>query len=151
MTELTRRAMIGGAAGVGVATVLSGCSKKSDTSSSGSTASAAPTTEPTAGATGGTGTTTALAKTSDIPVGGGKIIADQKIVITQPAAGEIKAFTAVCTHQGCTVGTVENGLIKCPCHGSMFKIADGSVAGGPAPAPLAAIPVTVTNGDITKA
>jgi Rieske Fe-S protein len=92
-----------------------------------------------------------LAKTSDIPVGGGKIIADDKIVITQPVAGEIKAFTAICTHMACVVGSVENGLIKCPCHGSEFKIADGSVAKGPAPAPLTAIPVTVNNGDITKA
>ncbi|MDQ1654437.1 MAG: hypothetical protein QOI35_3637 [Cryptosporangiaceae bacterium] len=149
MTELTRRAMIGSAAGVGIATALAGCSKKSDTSSSsGSTASTAPTTGAASPAPGGAA---ALAKTSDIPVGGGKILTADKIVITQPTAGQIKAFTAVCTHQGCVVGTIENGLIKCPCHGSEYKIADGSVAKGPAPAALAAIPVTVTGGEITKA
>jgi Rieske Fe-S protein len=141
--------MIGGAASVGIATALAGCSKKSDTSSSSSGSSAS--TAPTTGATSAPGTAGALAKTSDIPVGGGKILTADKIVITQPTAGQIKAFTAVCTHQGCVVGTIENGLIKCPCHGSEYKIADGSVAKGPAPAPLAAIPVTVSNGEITKA
>lgn len=77
-----------------------------------------------------------LAKTSEIPVGGGKIFKDEKVVVTQPAKGEFKAFSAICTHQGCTVSTVADGTIDCPCHGSKYRIADGSVAGGPAPKPL---------------
>jgi Rieske Fe-S protein len=68
-----------------------------------------------------------LAKTSDIPVGGGKIFKAEKVVVTQPKAGEFRAFSAICTHQGCPVGSVSGGTINCPCHGSKFKIADASV------------------------
>ncbi|WP_254715349.1 Rieske (2Fe-2S) protein [Actinomadura sp. NAK00032] len=89
-----------------------------------------------------------IAKAADVPVGGGKIYGDEKIVVTQPAQGTFKAFTAVCTHQGCTVGSVKQGLINCPCHGSEFKITDGSVAKGPADEPLREYPVQVKNGGI---
>ncbi|MFJ9630232.1 Rieske (2Fe-2S) protein [Streptomyces sp. NPDC101175] len=92
-----------------------------------------------------------LVKTSDIPVGGGKILKDQKVVVTQPKKGEFKAFSAICTHQGCTVNAVANGTIDCPCHGSKFDIADGSVAGGPAPKPLPAEPITVEGNSIRLA
>jgi len=89
-----------------------------------------------------------LAKVADIPVGGGKVFEDQGIVVTQPEAGTIKAFSATCTHQGCTVASVSNGTINCPCHGSKFKVADGSVANGPAAAPLSPVRVTVEGGSI---
>jgi cytochrome b6-f complex iron-sulfur subunit len=91
----------------------------------------------------------ALAKVSDVPVGGGTIVqgADGKpIVLVQPSAGEIKAYDASCTHQGTTVGTPENGVMTCPNHGSKFKAADGSVVNGPAGSPLRSVAVTV-NGD----
>jgi Rieske Fe-S protein len=65
--------------------------------------------------------------TSDIPVGGGKIYGDQQVVVTQPASGSFKAFSAICTHQGCTVANVANGTINCTCHGSQYSIEDGSV------------------------
>lgn len=89
-----------------------------------------------------------IAKAADVPVGGGKIYGDEKVVVTQPTQGAFKAFTAVCTHQGCTVGSVRNGVIHCACHGSEFKIADGSVAKGPADKPLQEYPVRVENGGI---
>ena len=73
-----------------------------------------------------------LAKKADIPVGGGKIFDSAKVVVTQPTSGEYKAFSAVCTHQGCTVSSVEGGTINCACHGSKFDIATGEVKGGPA-------------------
>ena len=85
---------------------------------------------------------------SDVPVGGGTILADQKVVVTQPTAGQFKAFTAVCTHMGCTVASVANGTINCPCHGSQYSIKDGSVVAGPAPAPLAPVPFTISGKDI---
>ena len=90
-------------------------------------------------------------KTADVPVGGGKILADAKVVVTQPTAGTYKAFTAVCTHQGCLVASVANGAISCACHGSAFSATDGSVKTGPASSPLAAVPVTVAGDTITLA
>ena len=87
-----------------------------------------------------------LASTKDIPVGGGKVFESEQVVITQPTEGEFKGFTAICTHQGCTVATITGGTINCPCHGSKFAIADGSVAKGPANQPLEEKTVKV-NGD----
>jgi Rieske Fe-S protein len=70
-------------------------------------------------------------------------------VVTQPTRGVFKAFSAVCTHQGCLVAGVANGLIICPCHNSAFSATDGSVLAGPAPQPLAARTVTVTGSTLT--
>jgi Rieske Fe-S protein len=91
-----------------------------------------------------------LATTAQVPEGGGKIISGKNIVITQPAAGSFKAFTAVCTHQGCIVSTVAGGTIDCPCHGSKFSIKDGSVVNGPAASPLAAVAITVQGTSIVQ-
>jgi Rieske Fe-S protein len=92
-----------------------------------------------------------LAKTSDVPVGGGTILTDKKIVITQPQSGTFHAFTAVCTHAGCTVGSVSGGTINCPCHGSKFNIANGAVVNGPAAAPLAPVNIQVQGTSIVQA
>jgi Rieske Fe-S protein len=92
-----------------------------------------------------------LALTSDVPVGGGKILADKKIVITQPRAGSFEAFTAICTHQGCTVSDVSGGTVNCPCHGSKFSIANGSVVTGPAAAALAPVSIKVQGTSIVQA
>jgi len=99
-------------------------------------------------ATGGAPAASPLTSTSDVPDGGGKIIDGPNIVITQPQAGSFKAFTAVCTHQGCIVSTVSGGTINCPCHGSKFSIKDGSVVNGPAPSPLAPIAIKVEGTSI---
>jgi Rieske Fe-S protein len=90
-----------------------------------------------------------LGAASAVPVGGGKIFADQSVVVTQPSAGTFKAFSAICTHQGCTVSSVSGGTINCPCHGSKFKIADGSVAGGPAKRPLPGKQVNESGGQLS--
>ena len=92
-----------------------------------------------------------LALTSDVPVGGGKILADKKIVITQPRAGSFEAFAAVCTHQGCTVSGVSGGTINCPCHGSKFSITNGSVVTGPAASSLAPVGIKVQGTSIVQA
>jgi Rieske Fe-S protein len=86
--------------------------------------------------------------TSKVPVGGGYIDTEAQIVVTQPSAGEYKAFTAVCTHQHCTVGSVSNNVIQCPCHFSEFSAKDGSVVRGPAAQPLAAESITVKGSEI---
>jgi len=90
----------------------------------------------------------ALANTSDIPVGGGKVFADDKVVVTQPKSGEFRAFSAVCTHRGCTVDEVANGTINCPCHGSKYSIANASVVDGPATKALAEKSVKIDGNKI---
>ena len=82
----------------------------------------------------------------DVPVGGGVILADQDTVVTQPKPGQFRAFSATCTHLGCQVERVSDGTIKCPCHGSQYSVADGSVVHGPAPNPLPPKTVTLSNG-----
>ena len=88
---------------------------------------------------------------TDIPAGGGAIFPDQNVVVTQPVAGQFKAFSATCTHEQCIVSRIQQGRIICPCHGSEYNIADGSVANGPATRPLPPKTATVTGDTITVA
>ncbi|MEU1909928.1 Rieske (2Fe-2S) protein [Streptomyces hygroscopicus] len=81
-----------------------------------------------------------------VPVGGAKIYREQRVVVAQPAKGEFTAFSAVCTHAGCVVDSVEDGRIGCPCHGSQFDARTGKVIEGPAVAPLPPVPVTAKGG-----
>jgi nitrite reductase/ring-hydroxylating ferredoxin subunit len=92
-----------------------------------------------------------LARTADIPVGGGKIFAAEKVVVTQPREGEFKAFSNICTHQQCPVADVSDGTINCTCHGSRFAIADGAVAHPPATEPLPEKKITVQGDTIRLA
>lgn len=79
---------------------------------------------------------------ADVPEGGGVVLSEGgDFVVTQPEAGQFKAFSSICTHQGCPVAEVTDGQILCPCHGSAFSAADGSVLQGPAEAPLEAATV----------
>ncbi len=93
-------------------------------------------------------TGTVLGAASEIPVGGGKIYAAAKVVVTQPTRGQYRAFSAVCTHVGCIMSEVANGTIDCPCHGSEFKITNGAVVTGPAPAPLPKKQIKIVNGQV---
>ncbi|WP_060950983.1 QcrA and Rieske domain-containing protein [Streptomyces hygroscopicus] len=81
-----------------------------------------------------------------VPVGGAKIYREQRVVVAQPTKGEFTAFSAVCTHAGCVVDSVEDGRIGCPCHGSQFDARTGKVIEGPAVAPLPSVPVTAKGG-----
>jgi nitrite reductase/ring-hydroxylating ferredoxin subunit len=94
---------------------------------------------------------TELTTTDQVPVGGGIVLIDDKVVVTQPTEGEFRAFTAVCTHQHLLVGEVENGVIHCDNHGSEFDFATGEVTQGPATEPLAAVGITVDGKKILKA
>ncbi|WP_327120074.1 Rieske (2Fe-2S) protein [Streptomyces sp. NBC_01341] len=126
--------------GAGAAALVTGCGSSGDGGGGGGDESPAP-------ASGGA----ELARTSDIPVGGGAIFKDRKIVVTQPKAGDFKAFSAVCTHAGCIVATVADGTIDCPCHGSRFGIGDGAVERGPATRPLPPERITVEGGTVRQA
>lgn len=93
---------------------------------------------------------TALGPTSDVPVGGAKIFDAQGVVVTQATAGTFAGFSAVCPHQGCSVGQVQGASIICPCHGSEFGL-DGGVTQGPAQTGLTPKAVTVKGTEITLA
>jgi Rieske Fe-S protein len=92
-----------------------------------------------------------LASAADVPVGGCFVVSGAKVVVTQPSEGDFKAFTAVCTHQGCLVESSTEGDIPCPCHSSKFKLDDGSPISGPATVPLEAVEITVDGDSITLA
>jgi Rieske Fe-S protein len=146
----SRRVVLLGVGLVGVAGALTACGGSSSSASapaSSGPAAAPPNTpapsQPAAPAAASLGTT------SEIPVGGGKIFAKEKVVVTQPKKGEFEAFSAICTHMGCTVGSVSGGTINCPCHGSKYAITDAHVVGGPAPRPLPRKTVKVSGGEIT--
>ncbi|WP_438855649.1 Rieske (2Fe-2S) protein [Agromyces sp. M3QZ16-3] len=140
--ELSRRTALalGGTGALGSALVLAGCAPGSDS-------------------TGGSGTGTGVdgtptdaagedvAALTDIPVGGSisATIGGQPVLLSQPTAGEVVAFSAICTHQGCTVAP-EGAAFVCPCHGSTFDAATGDVEQGPALEPLPSVPVSV-DGD----
>lgn len=89
-----------------------------------------------------------LALVEDVPVGGGVIT--EGVVLTQPTAGTIEAFTAECTHAGCSLSGVSRETIVCPCHGSRFNL-DGSVANGPAERPLTKVAIRVDGPNIIRA
>ena len=148
----SRRAMLAGAGAACVA-ALSGCATyNANTGLAGAAPAQSSTTSSGSGNGSGSGSTPGvLASTSDVPVGGGTILTDKKIVITQPHAGTFDAFTAVCTHEGCIVTTVSGGTINCPCHGSKFSIDNGSVVNGPATRPLAPISIKVQGTSIVQA
>jgi Rieske Fe-S protein len=137
----SRRAVLAGAGAAAVA-LVAGCATYDS-----SGGSAAP---PAGGGANGGAASSALAKAADVPVGGGLVTA-AGVVVTQPTAGQFRGFTAICTHQGCTVSTVQNGLITCLCHGSAFKVADGTVAQGPATKELKKIEVKQDGADIVLA
>lgn len=85
---------------------------------------------------------------AEVPVGGGVILDDADYVVTQPTRGTYKAFSKICTHQGCPVAEVSDGAIKCDCHGSKFSIKDGSVLQPPADAPLEEAKVTQSGANL---
>ncbi|WP_210585951.1 Rieske (2Fe-2S) protein [Streptomyces sp. GESEQ-35] len=153
----SRRTVVAAVGAAGLAVALTACGSEDDTSGS-STEQGADASSPAAGgdeasspaADGGAGGA-ALAKTSDIPEGGGKVFSDEKVVVSQPAAGDYKAYSTICTHQGCPMTDLKEDVISCACHGSQFSIADGSVQKGPATKPLEAKQVTVSGDSITLA
>ncbi len=135
----TRRTLLRGAALTGVAVpFLAACGSGGDSSDTA--------TRPLAQPAGDV-----LTASADVPEGGGLILDDDGIVITQPEAGTFKGFSNICTHQGCPVDNVTDGTINCTCHGSRYSIEDGSVVGGPAPKPLPPKNVTVKGKNIALA
>lgn len=135
-TDISRRTVLAGAgAGIGVL-ALAACGPGGP-----------PAPEPTDLAPG-----QPLAPVSDVPVGGALAVSidSAPVLVTRPTEGEIFAFSAICTHERCTVAPGD-GELRCPCHASRYDLTTGAVLGGPAPAPLPSIPVTVEDGTVVTA
>ncbi|MGW2276988.1 Rieske (2Fe-2S) protein [Streptomyces sp. NPDC001770] len=81
-----------------------------------------------------------------VPVGGSKLYREQRLLVTCPAKGQYKAFSAQCTHAGCVLAKIEKNEGHCPCHGSIFDTTTGEVIQGPATVPLPAVPVSAEGG-----
>jgi Rieske Fe-S protein len=150
-----RRTILAGAGAV-CAAALAGCARYNSNSGIAGPPPAPSSSAAGAAASSGTGAAAssgpaALTTTSQVPVGGGQILTAAKIVVTQPQAGTFKAFSAVCTHQGCIVDAVANGTIDCPCHGSKFAVATGAVVNGPAARPLPPVSIEVQGTSIVQA
>ncbi|WP_298322524.1 Rieske (2Fe-2S) protein [Haloactinopolyspora sp.] len=157
--DVDRRTALMGLGALGVAGLLAGCSDDDSGAGAQNDGAASPSAadeptergqpsepaEPSDGAAG-----EAVATTSEVPVGGGVVVNAHSMVVVQPTAGEFRAFSSICTHQGCSVTAVADGQIECPCHGSRFSAADGSVQAGPATAPLPEVAITVDGTDIIK-
>jgi nitrite reductase/ring-hydroxylating ferredoxin subunit len=136
LTTTRRTVLIAGAGGAGLA-VLAACASGGDSQASGDTG-----TKPLPAG--------ALATLSDITVG--KCIAvnlpgGQPAIVARPTADIARCFSAICTHQGCTVAPA-GAQLNCPCHGSQYNALTGQVLQGPAPKPLPEIPVKVENGKV---
>ncbi|MEV7544286.1 Rieske (2Fe-2S) protein [Streptomyces sp. NPDC089915] len=89
-----------------------------------------------------------LGAVTEVPVGGAKLFREQKVVVSCPAEGQYKAFSAQCTHAGCVLDKIDKGEGNCPCHGSRFDVTTGKVLQGPAAEPLPAVPVKAENGKL---
>lgn len=94
-----------------------------------------------------------LVALADVPVGGAVSVTTaggDKIVVAQPQAGQVVAFSAICTHKGCTVAPAGDRL-NCPCHGSVFEAFTGAVVQGPAQDPLPEFPVKLDGTEVVEA
>ncbi|MEI2715914.1 MAG: Rieske (2Fe-2S) protein [Candidatus Nanopelagicales bacterium] len=137
---LGRRNVLAAAGAVGAVGVLAACGSNNPAPSTTPRASAS---EPDQAAGG-----QVVATTSDVPVGGGVVVDEKMIVVTQPKSGDFKAFTSTCPHQGCTVAKVTADAILCPCHGSQFSAETGDVLVGPATTGLTPVAIRVKGTEI---
>jgi Rieske Fe-S protein len=133
--QVTRRTAleVGGAVGIGVVG-LAACS--SSGSKSGNQSGSPTATGP-------------IAKLSDVPVGGSAsaTVQGKPVIVSQKVAGTVAAFSAICSHMGCTVGS-GGAQLHCPCHGSIYDAFTGDVVHGPAQRALTPITVKVEGSNI---
>lgn len=149
---LARRTVLVTGGALGAAAALAACGGSGDTGGETSSAPApAPESSGTGPAPDGSSAAPAgevLGPVDQVTIGSGVVYDGPKVVVTQPAEGDIRGFTAVCPHQGCLVSEVTNNEILCPCHGSLFSAEDGAVITGPATSGLAAVPVSVVDDQV---
>lgn len=154
MSGPSRRTVVAAVGAAGLTVALTACGsedKASDPSTEQGAADGGATNEGGGSSAGAGAGGAALAKTADIPEGSGKIFKDEKVVVSQPTAGDFKAFSTICTHQNCPMVDLKDDVISCTCHGSRFSVLDGSVKKGPAVKPLEAKEISVNGDSITLA
>ncbi|QCU77893.1 Rieske (2Fe-2S) protein [Citricoccus sp. SGAir0253] len=100
------------------------------------------------------GTPTRVLPAADLPAGTSASVEveGRTLLLRRESAGTVHAFSAVCTHQGCTVApATEAGrdVFACPCHGSHFAVDTGVPFGGPARRPLTAFTAAVDGDWVT--
>ncbi|MDQ0892569.1 QcrA and Rieske domain-containing protein [Agromyces ramosus] len=158
-TDLTRRTVLalGSVGAVGGALALAACTTDAPagTPSATATPSPTPTDESTPDPSAGPDAPHLgddIAALADVPVGGSidASINGEPALLAQPTAGQVVAFSAICTHQACVVAAAGSEF-HCPCHGSMFDAATGDVLQGPALEPLTPIQVAVAGDRIVAA
>lgn len=149
--RLVLRGVVAGGAVLAAGSALTACGSEDPAASDTSPTPTSP--QPDENGNGnGNSSGEVLVAAKEVPVGGGIILENPDVVVTQPTAGEFVAFSSICTHAGCPVADVTNGTINCTvCHGSKFSIEDGSVVAGPAPAPLPPIAVTLDGKSVVRA
>jgi Rieske Fe-S protein len=148
--QYTRRTVLRGAGAVtlgAAATVLAACSPTGPAGPGGAAGPGGGVAAPTT-----VGGAVQLANIADVPVGGAIAVqgSDGKpLILAQPVAGTVVGMSAICTHAGCTV-MVDGTQLVCPCHGSVYKAADGSNVSGPAPSPLPRVAVHLHAGEVLE-
>jgi Rieske Fe-S protein len=143
----SRREAIVGAGILVAGAAVTSCGGQTQPEGPGTTTASTPSPSGTAGGTAGD---QPLAAVADVPVGGGLVLPDADVVLTQPRANVFAGFSATCTHQGCRVDQVRDGTIVCPCHGAAYSISDGSVVAGPAPSALPHVAVVSRRGQLFR-
>jgi len=150
---VARRTVLVTGGALGAAAALAACGGSGSESAASSTSAPAPAPESSSGGPAPADSTAApageaLGPVDQVGVGSGVVYDGPKVVVTQPVEGDIRAFTAVCPHQGCLVSEVTNNEILCPCHGSLFSAEDGAVITGPATTGLAPVAVSVVDDQV---
>lgn len=151
-SPVSRRTVLGGAAAVGGAALLAACGSDDAPTDAADGAADDAAAADDAGADESEGASGEdLIAAAEVPVGGGVIVGAAQVVVTQPSEDTFAGFSSTCTHQGCQVSSVSDGLIICACHNSQFSIEDGSVVAGPATAPLPPVPVALDGDQVVTA
>lgn len=149
-----RKALAAGGGTFGVGSLLAACGADDATTGSAPETSTSSSSASSSSASESAGGAAALTAVSDVPVGSAVVVTAESgaaVVVAQPTAGDIVAFSGLCTHQGCAIALAATTELDCPCHGSKFDALTGAVLQGPATDPLTPFEVTVDGDSVLPA
>lgn len=89
-------------------------------------------------------------KASDLPPNSARIVpfGTRPAIVVRTASGDLRAFSAMCTHLDCTVQyRADLEHIWCACHNGHYDVSGRNIS-GPPPRPLDAFEVNVKDGEI---